>query len=148
MVHPEGTDIVWFFKECLCFRSIYLASTIPAGQSWPPHPSFRSSCSFKGVARRWSKSISDVPEGFIVGSWTKSSSKFKKVLCSSSGFGCSSFFIVLMRRMVIDDKLWIRGWCHPTFDSREISRGFWTHDQLQRVYEPKHIASDVFYATS
>ena len=40
--------------------SKYLANTIPAGHSWPPQPSLRSSWSFRGGLRREENEWEDV----------------------------------------------------------------------------------------
>lgn len=56
------------------YRSICFASTMPAGQSWPPHPDLRSSWSLTGSARRPEKSIAVVPAALYSGSGVSPSS--------------------------------------------------------------------------
>lgn len=69
----ERTNIVLPCRSCLwCWRR-YLARTMPAGQSWPPQPSARSSWSWSGVGRRPPKSREVVVGGLWVGDWTRSS---------------------------------------------------------------------------
>jgi hypothetical protein len=45
---------------------------MPAGHNCPPHPFFRSSCSFSGGESRPSKSISEAPAVLMVASGTRS----------------------------------------------------------------------------
>ena len=69
----ERTNIVFPCRVCLWCCRRYLARTMPAGQSWPPQPSVRSSCSLSGMGRRPPKSRVVVVGGLWVGDWTRSS---------------------------------------------------------------------------
>jgi len=80
----EHTDIELSWISSLNFRSIYFESTMPAGQSWPPHPSDKSSWSLRGGERRPSKSTEDTPATLCTGDWTRSSLMPNKPLLSSS----------------------------------------------------------------
>lgn len=87
---PEGmqrpTNIVERFSSSLFFRSKYFARTRPAGQACPPLPLARSSCSFRGVCSKPSKSTSPVPACFCVRDCTRSSLMAKP----SNGFEVAS----------------------------------------------------------
>jgi hypothetical protein len=72
---PEGgTNILVRGNSSRWYRSMCFANTIPAGQSWPPHPDLRSSCSLTGSSRRPEKSNAVVPAALYSGSGVRPSS--------------------------------------------------------------------------
>ena len=81
------TDMVLSARSVRCRRRKYLARTIPAGHSLPPHPSERSSLRRKGSLKKPSKEIllCPIPCGSLTG--TKDSLTSKGAKSDNAGLG-------------------------------------------------------------
>jgi hypothetical protein len=90
--------IVFPARSSLCSLSMYLASTIPAGHSCPPHPFFKSSCNFRGGERSSSKSMLETPAGLMTAGGTRSELMSKGLLSSLSDILVGSGRVHVFRR--------------------------------------------------